>query len=111
MSADFRKLALSFQDSEEKSHFGKADFRVKNRIFASLPDANTGVVKLKPEQQEMMMDAEPKVFSPAAGAWGRQGWTRIELSKTNPETLKSALSAAWENVRVPRIRTRNSKAR
>jgi hypothetical protein len=111
MNAEFRKLALSFQGVEERSHFGKADFRVKSRIFATLPDGETGVVKLTPEQQEMMMGAEPSIFSPAAGAWGRKGWTRIDLGKAGRITLKSALSAAWENVRVPRTRTRDSRAR
>ncbi len=35
---DFRKLALALSDAEEKSHFGKADFRVKNKIFAGFND-------------------------------------------------------------------------
>ncbi|MCA0432023.1 MAG: MmcQ/YjbR family DNA-binding protein [Proteobacteria bacterium] len=33
-SARFREMALAFPEAEEKSHFGKPDFRVKNRIFA-----------------------------------------------------------------------------
>jgi hypothetical protein len=94
----FRKLALSLLEAEEKSHFGKADFRVRNKIFASLPDAETAVAKLTPEQQEILMAAEPEVFSPAAGAWGRQGWTRIDLKAAEEATLKSVLAMAWRNV-------------
>ena len=63
MTASFRKLALAQPEAEEKSHFGKVDFRVNNQIFASLPDAGTGVVKLTREQQEMMVAAEPAIFS------------------------------------------------
>ena len=101
----FRTLALSFPGTEEKSHFGKADFRVKNKIFASLPDQVTGVVKLKQEQQEMLMASEPAVFSPAAGAWGRQGWTKLALSAIDEKTLRSALTMAWRNVAPKTIQT------
>ena len=94
----FRQLALAFPEASEKSHFGKADFRVRNKIFASLPDAATGVVKLTAEQQEMLMASEPTVFSPAAGAWGRQGWTKLSLHKLDEATLQSALTMAWQNV-------------
>lgn len=33
-----RELALDFPETVEQSHFGKADFRVRNRIFVSLPE-------------------------------------------------------------------------
>ena len=94
----FRQLALSFPEAQEKSHFGKADFRVRNKIFASLPDQATGVVKFSPEQQEMSMVSEPAVFSPASGAWGRQGWTKVALPAIDEATSRSALTMAWRNV-------------
>ncbi len=97
-SEDFRRLALALPEAEEKSHFGKADFRVKNKIFASLPDVATGVVKLKAEQQEMVVSAEPEIFAVLKGRWGDQGWTKIDLTKADEKTLKSALAAGWRNV-------------
>jgi hypothetical protein len=97
-SEDFRRLALALPEAEEKSHFGKADFRVKNKIFASMPDAASGVVKLKPEQQDMMAAAEPKIFAALKGGWGDQGWTRIDLAQADEITLRSALFTAWKNV-------------
>jgi hypothetical protein len=97
-SQDLRRLALEFPGSEEKSHFDKADFRVENKIFASLKDNATGVIKLTPEQQGMMADAEPKIFQPLPGGWGRKGWTKINLANADEITLKSALHTAWRNV-------------
>ena len=94
----FRRLALALPGAEEKSHLGKADFRVKNKIFASLPDAESGVVKLMREQQALMVAAEPSIFSPIKGGWGVQGWTRVELKSADEATLKSALLTAWRNV-------------
>jgi len=64
---DLRRLALALPGAEEKSHFDKADFRVRNKIFASLKDDATGVIKLLPEQQAMMAEAEPRVFQPLVG--------------------------------------------
>jgi hypothetical protein len=97
MAEEFRNLALGLPEAEEKAHFGKADFRVRNKIFASLPDAATAVVKLLPEQQDLLLSAEPKIYSPAAGAWGRQGWTRIALDAADEAAIRSNLRMAWAN--------------
>jgi len=97
-AVDMRRLSLEMPEAEEKSHFGKADFRVRNRIFATLPDADTAVVKLTHEQQEMLTGAEPAIFAPVPGGWGRQGWTRVTLAAADELTLKSALLTAWRNV-------------
>ena len=101
----FRRLALALPGAEEKSHLGKADFRVKNKIFATLLDAETGVVKLALEQQEMMVDAEPDIFNPIRGGWGQQGWTRVILANADAATLKSALQTAWSNVAPKTLKT------
>jgi hypothetical protein len=97
--ADFRRTALSLPEAAESAHMGHPDFRVRNKIFASLgaPDKAWGVVKLTPEQQEVLMGAEPGVFEPAAGAWGRRGWTHVRLASVDRTTLKSALVMAWRN--------------
>lgn len=93
-----RRMALSLPEAEEKSHFGKADFRVRNRIFATLPEPTHAVVKLTHEQQEMLTASEPAIFQPVKGGWGRQGWTRVSLSAADEVTLRSALLTAWRNV-------------
>ena len=95
---DLRRLALSLPGAEEKSHFGKADFRVRNRIFASLPGDGFGVLKLTPEQQALMCEAEPALFQLVPGGWGRQGWTRLALDIADEATARSALATAWRNV-------------
>ncbi len=97
--ADFRRIALSLPEAAEGAHMGHPDFRVRKKIFASLgvPDKGWGVVKLTPEQQQLLMGAEPGVFKPAAGAWGRRGWTHVRLAAVDRTTLKSALAMAWRN--------------
>ena len=101
MSASrFRRTALALSDAVESAHHGKADFRVGKRIFATLghPDENWGTLKLTAEQQSMLVEAEPDIFRPVPGGWGKQGYTNVRLAKADATTLKSALAMAWANV-------------
>ena len=97
--ATFRRIALSLPEASEAAHMGHPDFRVRNKIFASLatPDGDWGTVKLTPEQQDVLLAAEPATFKPAAGAWGRRGSTLVSLAAVNAATLGSALGLAWRN--------------
>jgi hypothetical protein len=96
----FRRIALSLPEAVEGSHQGHADFRIGKRIFATLgyPDEDWGMVKLTPEQQAMLVEAEPEIFRPVPGGWGRQGNTNVRLAKADPTTLRSALTMAWKNL-------------
>jgi hypothetical protein len=98
-SADFRRIALSFEGAEEGSHMGAADFRVGGRIFATLASEKDGYgnLKLTPEQQAEFFQALPEVFLPIRGGWGKTGMTHILLSKANEDVLTGALRTAWTN--------------
>lgn len=106
--ADFRRIALSLSEVEEGSHFGNADFRVGGKIFAtlSLEREGYGVLLLSPEEQAGMVEDAPEVFSPVPGGWGKNGSTRVLLSKVQPDVLEGALRMAWQ-----RRRTKNPKAK
>ena len=85
-------------DAVEGAHMGHPDFRVHGRIFASLhPDRESGMVKLTPDQQMLFIRDHPAAFAPEAGAWGRQGCTRVRLAAADEETLGEALTLAWRN--------------
>lgn len=99
-----RRVALAMPGAEEKSHFGNADFRVRNKIFMSLPDPGRAVVKLTREQQEVLCGAEPAIFVPVKGGWGRQGWTSVMLAQSDETTLRSAIRQAWLNVAPAKLR-------
>jgi hypothetical protein len=103
-SKRFRELALSLPGAEEKSHFGKPDFRVRNKIFAGFNDKGLAYVKLTAEQQEMLMAAEPTLIQPIPGGWGRKGWTLVDHDKAD-DLLKSVLHMAWRNVAPKSLRT------
>ncbi|MEK6703698.1 MAG: MmcQ/YjbR family DNA-binding protein [Planctomycetota bacterium] len=97
----FRQLALSMPESMESSHMGHPDFRVKNKIFATLftgdDDADDAMVKLTPEQQEEFIATNPETFTPIKGAWGERGYTQVRLATANQAAVKRAIVTAWKN--------------
>jgi hypothetical protein len=94
---DFRELALAHQGSVEGAHMGHPDFRANGRIFATLQaDERTGMVKVEPEEQAILLREYPDVFTPAAGAWGRQGSTMVRLEAATAHVVKPAMLLAWQ---------------
>lgn len=96
---DFRKIALSLPEAEERSHMSHPDFRVRGKIFATLayPDDTVGMVKLTPQQQAEYVQADPKAFVPVKGTWGLRGATHVRLKAVKKAALQRALLTAWRN--------------
>jgi hypothetical protein len=102
---DFRRIAMGLPEATEGEHMQTMDFRVRGRIFATFGprDQSLAVVKLTPDQQGVLCAAEPRMFSPIPGGWGRKGWTHVTLEATDEATLTSALTMAWRNVAPKRL--------
>ena len=97
-AADFRRIALTLEGVEERSHMGSPDFRVGGRIFATLAAQHLGYgnLMLTPEVQSDFANELPSVFTPVAGGWGKNGATHVRLSAVNEDLLRGALLAAWK---------------
>ncbi|MEK6783258.1 MAG: MmcQ/YjbR family DNA-binding protein [Bacteroidota bacterium] len=94
-----RKLALSFPETVEQNHWGRPSFRVKKRIFATIwPAEKRAVLKLSLEDQSVFAEYNSEIFYPVNNAWGKQGWTFIELRKVRKGMFKDALNLAWREV-------------
>jgi hypothetical protein len=102
--AAFAKIALSLDGAVEGAHGGHADFRAGGKVFATLGHPNTdwGMAKLTPEQQQMLVVAEPAMFVPVKGTWGLRGATSVRLAEVDARTARSALTMAWQNVTAPK---------
>ena len=95
---DFRRIALGLEGAVEGAHMGHPDFRVNNRIFATLHhDDRFGMVALTPDQQAQFMRDAPDAFAPESSAWGRAGSTRVHLTAVDEDMLGAAMTLAWQN--------------
>lgn len=96
---DIRALALSLPLAEEQPHFDRASFRVKGRIFATLPPGGERLVlKLLPEIKESLRQADPEAVIPLPGAWDRGGWTELAIRSMDDEKLADLVRLAWRQV-------------
>lgn len=97
-SARYRAIALSFPDAVESSHMGAADFRVHDRIFATLAyeAKGLGTLKITPEQQKDFLADAPEWFEAAPGGWGRMGMTLVKLDAPE-DVLRGGLETAYRN--------------
>jgi hypothetical protein len=95
----FSKLALSLPGAVESAHCGHPDFRIHNKVFASLgaPSDDWAMVSLSPELQPTFVTADAETFRPASGAWGRSGCTLVFLPVATRELVKAALEVAIEH--------------
>lgn len=107
---DFRRIALSLPEAAEIAHHGHPDFRVRGRVFATLgwPDDGWGVVKLRVEEQEVLVQAEPAVFEPVPGGWGLRGNTKVRLASAAEATVRGALTSAWRAAAPKALATRSA---
>lgn len=98
---DFRTLALSLPMSIEKPHFDRASFRVdapRGKTIATMLESQaTANVFLSVEEQDMLIAAEPSIFSKVPNKWGDKGATTIALQQTDETTALSALKMSWRH--------------
>ena len=113
-SEGFRKLALSFAHTEERAHMNHPDFRVGNKIFATMgyPRPGWAMVKLTPDEQAAFVRMEPEIFVPVKGKWGEQGCTNVILARATRPPVRAALKTAYETAaRSPSARGRKRRGR
>ena len=92
----FRKLALTLPETEEREHMNHPDFRVQGKIFATIgPDATWGMVRLPSEEQARVTAEQPTVFEAFNGAWGRQGCTRVWFKGATMKAVRPLMKTAW----------------
>lgn len=93
------KIAREFEGCVESPHFEKKSFRVNKKIFLTLDDKNNrAVVKLSPVEQSVFCAFDSKAVYPSTGAWGKQGWTVVELSFVKKDLVQDIIKSSYCNV-------------
>lgn len=91
-----KTMALSFEGTDEKPHFERTAFTVKKKIFATLSlKDKTLNLRFTPQVQFIFCPPGSDVIFPVGNAWGKQGWTTVNLDKANKKLVQSALEEAY----------------
>ena len=105
-----KQLALVFDDVIELPHFEIISFRVKKKIFATLNTAeNRACLKLSLIDQDVFCTTNNGIIYPVPNAWGKQGWTLVNLGKVKKAVFKDALSCAYRNVAPVKVNLQSGK--
>lgn len=97
--ATFRKWALALPDAVEMAHFEKPSFRINKKIFATLDlKKNRACLKLSLIDQSVFCTYDNTIIYPVPGAWGKKGFTFVELERVRKDLFKDALKSAYQEV-------------
>jgi hypothetical protein len=91
----FRKIALSLPEAEERETWGHPTFRVRDKMFAAMAaDGRSASVKATKGAQAALIGSDPDVFSVPAYV-GVHGWVAVNLARVDPEELRELVTEAW----------------
>jgi hypothetical protein len=96
-----RTIAMSLPEALEKEHWGRPSFRVRDRIFATLNEAERrAVVKTGEPEQELIEASGVNTYD--TGGFARLGWRGLELDGLSADMLRALIIAAWKRVATKR---------
>lgn len=92
-----RVMALSLPGANERDHWGKPSWRVKDKIFATLwVDEQRAVLKLQEADKESFPRLRPTDYGWIP--WGENRWMTVDLTQVEKETFRDLLVASWKRV-------------
>lgn len=102
--SEVKKWALALPETIELPHFEKTSFRVAKKIFATVDTKNQKVVvKLNEVDQSVFSSGKTGIY-PLSNAWGKQGWTMIDMKKVRKTLFKDALRTSYNEVAPKRLK-------
>jgi hypothetical protein len=90
-----RRFALSLPEATEEPHFDLSSFRVRGKIFATVPPGNTHLhLFVGDDERELMAAAQPKAYETLM--WGkRAAGLRVTLAAAKAKDVEGLLRSAW----------------
>ncbi len=96
MKADsVRGLVARLPEAEEGAHHGHPDFRVRNRIFATLgPAEDRSALRLPYDEARALTSTEPDTYTLVSD---REpfAWVSVQLGRVALEDFRDLLEEAW----------------
>jgi hypothetical protein len=99
--ADARRIALSLPEATEEPHFDLASFRVKGKIFATVPPEEKYLhVFVDGPVLDVLPAAQPKAYEKLF--WGKRlAGLRVTLAAAKAADVEELLRSAWRR-RAPK---------
>ena len=99
---DIRAIALSLPEAQEHPHFDRASFRVRGKIFATLPPVQAdGVQKVVLKLPVLVKESLQQTDSSAIvslGNWDKGGWTQLDIGRMDEDRMADLVRLAWKQV-------------
>lgn len=100
-----RRFALSLPDTTEEPHFEKSSFRVKGKIFATVPEGGKHLhVQVDPMELDALVASDPAAFEVIV--WGKRtmaDWLRVTLARAERDVVCGLLEDAWRRKAPKRV--------
>jgi predicted DNA-binding protein (MmcQ/YjbR family) len=99
---DIHALALSLREAQEHPHFDRSSFRVRGKIFVTLPPVGEDgvrklVLKLPVLVKESLQQTDPDAVV-SLGNWDKGGWTQLDIGRMDEARLADLIRLAWRQV-------------
>src|SRR5438552_1952566 len=98
---DARAFALSLPEATEEPHFDMASFRVRGKIFATVPPAGEHLhIFVEEHAARAVVAGDPAAFEELW--WGKQlRGVRVNLPAADEESVRELLEESWRR-RAPK---------
>jgi hypothetical protein len=98
-----RRFALSLPETTEEPHFDLSSFRVKGKIFATVPEGGKLLhVRCDPTERLVLIAEDPDAFEEIT--WGKRtvdDYVRVKLPVADRRQVCELLEEAWR-LRAPK---------
>jgi hypothetical protein len=100
--ATARRFALSLPETTEEPHFEFSSFRVRGKVFATVPDGGHLHLFVGLEEAKALLHENPATFEPIGrGKRINPEWVRINLDSADTKQTRELLVEAWR-AKAPR---------
>ena len=95
--SEVRSHAMSLMDVTEEPHHQSLSFRIKGKIFATIPPGDDILhIMINQEERELAIVLYPDVYEKLW--WGKKVFgVKVVLAKANADHVRELLELAWLN--------------
>lgn len=100
---DVRSLALAQPGATEGISYGRPSFKLRGKLFAWLPEDDVLVVKVDPDERDLLEEADPETY--VVSAHHRPyPLMAVALARVDAAQVRELLEDAWWWVAPERLR-------